>query len=191
MLALGATHLSITTPDNLNSQALTHRVEAVKLLNKALCRPAVTKEEADARFATFMILTFQSSCMADGVVDFLTMLRGCILQGDVVSVERSAFACFLKNRHLETMEARFSDARLEALDTKTLGEAVGSIVALEELCQTDQEKLWHKLLTELVANAYTSPKAGMLFPFRYKSNPPHDWLWVLYAHTLQPAYNID
>ncbi|TID17465.1 hypothetical protein E6O75_ATG08211 [Venturia nashicola] len=161
MLALGASHLSITTETDLNSQALAHRVEAVNLLNKALARPAITKEEADARFAAFMILTFQSSCMADGIFDFLTMFRGCMFQGKHIRVPESAFAAFLgEHNQTSKMNERFTDAQLENLDTKTLGEAVASLAAILPLCKTDVELHYHKLLTNIVNFAYTSPKSA-------------------------------
>lgn len=56
MLALGASNLALTTASSaeLANKAIAHRVEAVKLLNKALSRPATCREEADARFAAFM-----------------------------------------------------------------------------------------------------------------------------------------
>jgi hypothetical protein len=56
MLALGASNLALTTSSSadLANRAIAHRVEAVKLLNKALSRPATSREEADARFAAFM-----------------------------------------------------------------------------------------------------------------------------------------
>lgn len=165
MLALGASHLSITTESDLNSQALAHRVEAVNLLNKALARPAITKEEADARFAAFMILTFQSSCMADGIFDFLTMLRGCMFQGKHVRMSESAFSSFVgEHSHLSKMDERFTDAQLETLDVKTLGEAVASLTALLPLCETEVDLRYHSLLTNIVTFAYTSPKAGKDFP---------------------------
>lgn len=173
MLALGASHLSITTDADLNSQALAHRVEAVNLLNKALARPAISKDEADARFAAFMILTFQSSCMADGIFDFLTMLRGCMFHGKYVRLTKSAFSAFVgESSHLSKMEERFTDAQLETLDTKTLGEAVASLTALLPLCETEVELRYHTLLTNIVTYAYTSPKAGRYLTV-FKMFPAH------------------
>lgn len=184
MLALGASHLSITTESDLNSQALAHRVEAVNLLNKALARPAVSKEEADARFAAFMILTFQSSCMADGIFDFLTMLRGCMFQGKHVRLTDSAFSAFVgENNHLATMEERFTDAQLETLDTKTLGEAVASLAALLPLCETEVELRYHKLLTNIVTFAYTSPKAGKCSSHFFFQN-------INFTHNSQPINHL-
>lgn len=163
MLALGASNLALLTPSSaeLRDTAMSHRVKAVGLLNQALCRPALTREEGDARFAAFMVLTFQSTCMEDGLIDFLTMLRGCILSGDLG--ELSAFACFLKDNHIDTMTALFNTAESLELEIDALDEGTISLVALEPLCQTEVEKRYHKHLTALIKNAYTSPKAGQYF----------------------------
>jgi hypothetical protein len=162
MLALGASNLSLTTDSTaeLASQALTHRVKAVALLNKALSRPATTKEEADARFAAFMNLTFQSTCMVDGLIDFFTMLRGCILQGDLG--ECSAFVSFFKDHHLETMETKIDEMQWLKLEDDALGEGEKSLAALEPFCQNETDRCFHTYLTGLVSNAYSSPKAGEL-----------------------------
>ncbi|RDI89915.1 hypothetical protein Vi05172_g159 [Venturia inaequalis] len=161
MLALGASHLTVTTDTELNSQALAHRVEAVTSLNKVLARPAITKEEADARFAAFMILTFQSTCMVDGMFDYLTMLRGCMFQGKYLGMSQSEFSVFVGDYSgISSMPERFTDAQLESLDVKTLDEAVASLAALLPLCETELELHYHKLLTNIVTFAYTSPKAA-------------------------------
>jgi hypothetical protein len=163
ILALGASHLTITTnsPAEMETRALTHRIQAVSLLNKALSHPARTKAEADARFATFMNLTFQSTCMKEGLIDFLTMLRGCILQNDISDFgEVSAFASSFRNKHMETMETHFDSSNQQDMDFDEVDGGVQSLSALRPLLQTDLETQYHGHLTELVLNAYTSPRAG-------------------------------
>lgn len=160
MLALGASHLGLSVQDDLHQQALAHRVDAVKSLNKALSRPATSKEEADARFATFMVLTFQSTCMPEGLTDFLTMLRGCVLNGDLG--DDSSFNRFTKNRHLRVVIDQISNKEIPSLDTKTLGEAVSSLAGIEPLCTTETEKRYHGILMDVAVKGYHSPKEGEL-----------------------------
>jgi len=162
MLVLGASHLSIsseTSSNELRSQALIHKVEAVKGLNAALSTPPKDRFEADARFAALMVLTFQSSCMGDGLIDFLTMLRGSVL-GSAALSEDSYFRSLMENRHMETMQERLSHVQLEDIDTAYLDEVNVSLTNIEPLLQHDVEKRYHSLLLELVNNAFTSPKAG-------------------------------
>jgi hypothetical protein len=122
----------------------------------------MSKEELDARFAAFMVLTFQSACMPEGLSDFLTMLRGCMLNGELS--EESYFKMFSQNRHIEAMNEKFSEVELQKLDTKTLGEAVSSLADIEQLCQTETEKRYHEILMDVVVKGYTSPKACQSYP---------------------------
>lgn len=77
MLALGASHLSLVSPSGYEKAALKHRVTAIKTLNEHLSKPNLSIPEADAAFGAMLNLTFQAAYMADGLVDFLTMIRGC------------------------------------------------------------------------------------------------------------------
>jgi hypothetical protein len=77
MLGLGASHLSLCTNEDYTSQALSHRVQAMKALNAQLSRPNPSTKDGDAAFGAVMSLTFQSSYMADGMLDFISMVRGC------------------------------------------------------------------------------------------------------------------
>lgn len=85
MLGLGASHLGLLTPVDYNKVALKHRVTAIRELNSHLSQPNLSKSGGEAAFAAVLVLTFQSSYMADGMVDFLTMVRGCESLSSVVS----------------------------------------------------------------------------------------------------------
>ncbi|KAK5652745.1 hypothetical protein OQA88_9598 [Cercophora sp. LCS_1] len=76
MLALAASHLNLYTGD-CEGQALAHRVKAINLLNQSLNTPCTSTAEGDARFGAIMALTFQASCMPEGMTEFLSMIRGC------------------------------------------------------------------------------------------------------------------
>lgn len=159
MLGLGASHLELTSSSNFQSVALVHRVEAIKSLNRALSVPPSSKAEADARFATFMVLTFQSTCMPDGLVDFLTMLRGCGLTGNLD--DESKFSCFSKDRHVETMDTLIGENKELSLDVEAFDDAGASLVLIKPLCGADIEKEYHQLLTEIVENSHSSPSKGL------------------------------
>lgn len=79
MLGLGASHLSLITPNGYEKAALKHRVLAISALNKHLARPGLTNQDTEAAFGAMLNLTFQSAYMNDGLIDFLTMIRGCKL----------------------------------------------------------------------------------------------------------------
>ncbi|KAF5557290.1 sterol uptake control 2 [Fusarium napiforme] len=106
MLAVGASHLGLCNGTDYNSDAISHRVKAIKSLNSALDTPCQNKEEGDARYATLMALTWQSSYMPDGMQEFLSMLRGCTIVSkcSVFQFEDSAFRMFTTEGHVQRVE---------------------------------------------------------------------------------------
>ncbi|KAK3682458.1 hypothetical protein B0T22DRAFT_484516 [Podospora appendiculata] len=76
MLGLAVSHLALYG-GAFATQALSHRVRAIKSLNGALGKPCLSMAEGDARFAAILVLTFQASCMADGMTEYLYMVWGC------------------------------------------------------------------------------------------------------------------
>jgi hypothetical protein len=112
MLGLAASDLALTSsnPLDFNSSALAHRVQAVRLLNRAVSTPLKDRYEADARFATLMVLTFQSACMPAALTDFLTMRRSCVVHGFQVDEMESYFVSFMRDNHSATMDVRLDTA---------------------------------------------------------------------------------
>ncbi|KAJ4357987.1 uncharacterized protein N0V89_002564 [Didymosphaeria variabile] len=93
ILALAASHLDAVSSANVAEEAISHRILAVKALNDALSVPPKTRNERDARMAAALALAFQSSHLQDGLLEFLTMVRGCnliALEGTLDNVD-SAF----------------------------------------------------------------------------------------------------
>ena len=77
ILGLGASHLSAMTSTNHFNFALNHRIASISALNEQLSRTHISRADADATLGALLALTFQSAYMADGMVEFLTMIRGC------------------------------------------------------------------------------------------------------------------
>jgi len=163
MLGLGASDLSLRCKESseLNSTAIAHRIQAVRLLNQAFLTPPKDGYELDARFATLVILTFQSACMSEGLTDFLTMLRGCILQRAPEGAPNSCFAYLMPNHSL-VMEQRLSEAQLESLDIECLDQAMMSLAALKPYCKPGVEEQFHELLCQVIQHAYISLTSGGL-----------------------------
>jgi len=161
MLGLGASDLGLRCKESseLNSTAISHRIQAVRLLNQAFLAPPKDGHELDARFATLLILTFQSACMSEGLTDFLTMLRGCILQRALEDAPNSCFAYLMPNHSL-VMEQRISEAQLESLDIEYLDEAMMSLAALKPYCKPGVEQQFHELLCQVIQHAYISLPMG-------------------------------
>jgi hypothetical protein len=79
---LSATHLELLTGVSLGSLALHRRVLAVRGSNTVLSRRIRTGSDGDALLGSCYLLTFQSSYMKDGILEFFPMIRGCALLSD-------------------------------------------------------------------------------------------------------------
>lgn len=77
MIALGASHLSMCEDQSFAKEGLKHRFKAIKSLNDYWTRGCPVKADADAIFATMLILAFQTGYIYDGMTDHLAMTRGC------------------------------------------------------------------------------------------------------------------
>lgn len=90
MLALGASHLNLILKGIYTQNAIKHRIAAIEGLNKFLSNAHLSSHNADAAFATTLILAFQSTHMLEGMAEFLTMVRGC-----KYLTETHSLTCFL------------------------------------------------------------------------------------------------
>jgi hypothetical protein len=81
MLALSASDLILSQPfhPELPSVAMTHRVKAIRALNSAIGKPLLSFAEGNAMLATCYALLFQSVLMRDGLVEYMTFIRGVIV----------------------------------------------------------------------------------------------------------------
>ncbi|KAH8679342.1 hypothetical protein BGZ61DRAFT_457065 [Ilyonectria robusta] len=137
MLGLAASHLSLGTNADYTSQALTHRVYAIGSLNQALNTPCATKAEGDARFATMMALTFQASYMPEGMQEFLSMIRGCIVVSDTAMpyFTESVFHTFSPERHEQSVHELNQEPSHHGQNADIFKDALISSRALGPLCR--------------------------------------------------------
>jgi hypothetical protein len=129
----------------------------VRLLNRALSTPAASPAEADARFAAVLCLTYQSSCMLDGLDDFMTMLRGCVLAGNLGN--ESIFRTFFAHDYINTIKEEPNDEHQRKMNM-CLDDAISSLAALQPLCRPGIERLYNGLLVKLFQAAYFSHRDG-------------------------------
>jgi hypothetical protein len=126
ILGLAAQHLTAAcTTAEYSVPALNHRLLAITALNEALSRPCLCRSDGDARWAAAIVLTFQSSYMADGMMEFLGMMRGwMVIQTSVVlSTEDSFFRRFTEEAFVESMRSLLVQDGRDTHDAATLGTA--------------------------------------------------------------------
>ncbi|KAI8721637.1 Zn(2)-C6 fungal-type domain-containing protein [Fusarium sp. LHS14.1] len=162
MLGLAASHLSLCNTTEFSSQALTHRVHAIRLFDQRLSKPCVSKAEADARYATIMALTFQSSYMREGMIEFMIMLRGCtVVSHTVIPVlEESLFSGFTAESHTERVLSLQQNDPVDALLGDVWDAALASVNNLRPICNSVLEVRYLSILGRILKLSRTSPVEG-------------------------------
>lgn len=162
LLALGASHLTrVSPPTDYNTAAIVHRGQAIKGLNEALAKGSRDYGELDAMLATCYALTFQASCMGDGMTDFITMVRGCALITAQIHKDNSATAFNVgKDNHLRIIGPRLD--QLPVLDHSLLNSAILSVQALSPLLQSMADQELQTAMLSVLFALQQSSKAGYL-----------------------------
>jgi len=164
MLGLAASHLSLMDGGaDFTRQAITHRVTAMQLINESLGRPAASQAEGDARFATMMALVFQSSYMADGMLEFISMIRGCGIvekTGMIGGLDGSLFREFSQEAHVATV-LRVTAKQLDKPQDPELVEVfLTSLRRLGPLCASTVELEYLAAIERTVKLAKSSSLEG-------------------------------
>ncbi|ESU16055.1 hypothetical protein FGSG_09464 [Fusarium graminearum PH-1] len=161
MLGLGASHLGLLTPSGYEKAALKHRVVAIGALNKHLTKAIFTQQDAEAAFGAMLNLTFQSAYMTDGLVDFLTMVRGCWLVGTQPSVnlDSTIFKTFGRVSYLDKIKAivREDDQSNHYLDRAIAKGFCQSVQRLGSLCRSVPELQYLAHMQKIAILASTNP----------------------------------
>lgn len=173
MLGLAASHLSLCSEGDYSAQALTHRIQAIAALNETLNRPCPTRVDADARFAAIMALAFQSSYMREGMLEFVSMIRGCVIFSDppMLNLEESAFQSFSQENHANTIQTLFENNVLDGSDNPLLIAAAQSLSHLGLICQNNTEVQYLAILQRILRTtkvSYVNGKLSGSFPCSYK-----------------------
>ncbi|KAK4097357.1 hypothetical protein N658DRAFT_434185 [Parathielavia hyrcaniae] len=169
VLGLAAQHLTASTTSDFSVPALSHRVSAIAALNSALSKPCPTREDADAKFAAAILLTFQSTYMPDAMMEFLSMLRGwMVIQTTVVpSMRQSIFHTITEETYVGSMERLLSPAASPEVSAGTglqciLGDFLASLRLLAPLCQSTAELHYLASMERIARLSEASPAHACL-----------------------------
>lgn len=162
MLALAGSHLGALTKDaKVSADAVSHRLKAIQCLNSALVVPASSRNEADARVAAMLALTFQAAHLNDALFEFLTMLRGCTLialrERNVLLDGDSPFNGFMQQE--QRMTKLIGTGSPSPANPRHLDDATASLKRCEHLLDGAEQYLhnYMKCLKDTVKLAYTHP----------------------------------
>ncbi|KAH0528942.1 hypothetical protein TsFJ059_003753 [Trichoderma semiorbis] len=155
VLGLGASHLSQHGNVDYTSQALQHRVTAMKLVNEQLDHPPTKPADQDALFAAVICLVTQSSLMPDSMIDYITTTRGGNLVASTIitDYEKSIFKYFTPMEHDRSLERLISEQprNFEAIEGFHT-----SALRLMPLCQKPTEILYCECMIICINNLRTS-----------------------------------
>ncbi|KFY62836.1 hypothetical protein V497_02203 [Pseudogymnoascus sp. VKM F-4516 (FW-969)] len=159
MLGLAATHLTSVTNVDYSEAALSHRLLAIQGFNKALSKKIEKKPDGDALLATMYSLTFQSAFMSDSLMEFLIMVRGCVmLSGQLLSQSSIAFFVIDWYSHQQYMEPRLDN--LPFVDLSLADGAEVSLEALKFVLEDEVNGFYYHELTNVVSGIKVSSKLG-------------------------------
>jgi hypothetical protein len=155
----------MTSTSRLESVALSHRVLAVKGLNRALSTPPRTSADADAIVATCYALSLQSSFIGDCVEEFLITLRGCnlVIAQNWSEKLGTVFRSLDQHGQLEVASERLRC--VPTIDERLVEAAKESLERLTPLCKDVAEtKVLGFLLDVVYACQYSSREGKVCCP---------------------------
>ncbi|KAF2635847.1 hypothetical protein P280DRAFT_460948 [Massarina eburnea CBS 473.64] len=190
ILALSASHLDAVTNAGVAEEAISHRILAVKALNDALSVPPKTRCERDARMAAALALAFQSSHLQDGLLEFLTMVRGCnLIAMDESLGPESAFYALREDGHIATIQNRVNTPGTASVNQEDLDLATMSLRDIELLNMTAWEHQFRDVLAQTIENAYERPvEAYTTFVLLY--NQPSRWTHDEFQAFINPNNSV-
>jgi Fungal specific transcription factor domain/Fungal Zn(2)-Cys(6) binuclear cluster domain len=162
ILALGASHLNRMGPQKeYQTQAIVHRGHAIAGLNQALSKKHIAHGEADAMLAACYALTFQASYMDDGLTDFITMVRGCVLVTDRIQEEQAQTVFNLQpDLHFTALEPALR--KLERLDQEFIVAGVDALNCVIPLLTSLMDFDFHRALLGVLQALKTSSREGYI-----------------------------
>jgi hypothetical protein len=160
MLALAASDLATTSTPELASSAISHRLIAIKSLNKALSQGMHSFEESNAVLSTCYSLALQSVLIDDGPAEFMTFIRGLILVSTHMKCNnvKCLFKSLLGREQLYALEPHLRAAPV--ISPTMIAAACASLEALGLLCKGNPEIGFHALLLEMAQSLSQSPLEG-------------------------------
>ncbi|KAL7952057.1 hypothetical protein V8C42DRAFT_306032 [Trichoderma barbatum] len=155
VLGLGASHLSQHGNVDYTSQALQHRVTAMKLVNEQLDHPPTRPADQDALFAAVICLVTQSSLMPDSMVDYITTTRGGNLVASTIitDYEKSIFKYFTPLEHDKSLERLICE---QPRNFEAIEGFQASALRLRPLCQRLTEVAYCESMLKAINNLRTS-----------------------------------
>ncbi|KAJ9165036.1 C6 zinc finger protein [Coniochaeta hoffmannii] len=178
ILGLAASDLSVQKDPTLVAFAMNHRLKAIKAIKKTLSDVprADTFEEGNALMATCFALTFQSVLLDDGMVEYMTFIRGIVIVAIQMYLKGAnlLFGQFLGDKQTEALRPLLEKVPL--IEHGWAADAVAAIEGLGPLCVSPMETQYHERILDMARQLQVSSFLA------YKSMSQHYAWWMMLPH---------
>ncbi|SPO03575.1 uncharacterized protein DNG_06258 [Cephalotrichum gorgonifer] len=178
ILAVAASDLAQKDP-SLTACAMGHRVKAIQAIKKTLDGVDgrdITYEGANALVATCFALSIQSVRFDDGIVEYMTFIRGLLIVG--VKMWKAGIKPIFANLVDKGSQAVLQPhmAALPLIRKQWTDRAVAAVGGLRPLCRDPVEIEYQSLLMDMVQTLYISSWEA------YKILEKHYEWWLMLPH---------
>ena len=166
ILGMAASHLELTTGEDLNAVAINHRVLAIKGSNQAISQKRRSGHDGDALLGACYALTFQASYMKDGLIEYFQMMRGCELLQNQLRLEKVPLAFLMEEKHTINF-LKTNMQGLPIIEAHLTEAAYRSLHILPAILEGSGHLKVHGLLLGIIdSTKYSSLKGNSLFSSR-------------------------
>lgn len=162
MLALSASDIarSESAFSHLTHAALAYRLKAVTSLNTAMSIGIQSFEQGNAMLATCYNLFVQSTLIDDGLAEYMTFIRGCIIIGLQMLAKdmKFLFHSMWGDENIASLSPSLKDAPL--IDAYHVKAACTSLAGFNHLCVRKAEIEMYRLLLGVARALFTSSQDG-------------------------------
>jgi len=126
--------------------------------------------------ATCFALTFQSVFLEDGMIEYMTFIRGIMIVAIQMYIKgaKFLFSNFMGDKPSDMLEPYMSQVPL--IDRAWADAAAAAVEMLSPLCQGDVERQYFELLQDITQKLYMSSFAA------YKALTKHYGWWIMLPH---------
>jgi hypothetical protein len=166
MLALSASDIARTqpSPQELTCIAMTHRIKAITSLNNSVSLGIQSFEQGNAMLAACYVLVSQSAFIGDGLVEYMTFLRGCFVVGIQMGIREMKF---LLHSPWRDQNVATTDPSLEItpwIDPESVVACCRSLERFAYLCQRKPQKEMYASILSTSRALFTSSRDGKYLP---------------------------
>ena len=163
MLALSASDIAESNPSSASRElgcvAMSHRVKAIASLNEAIGKPIQSVEQGNAMIATCFSLLLQSTLIDDGIVEYMTFVRGVLVVSMHMGQKNIRFLFEHMFDQAEVVESELTESPL--IDPQHARHACRSLELLCPLVQNAREVEFYGHLLSAARALFTSSRDGM------------------------------